>query len=623
MTRLGSLVVLADHAAEYLPPPDWEVQRSGGLGFLVGRALLAGLVGPVPVVMAGVLAEDRSQVPFAVDEHPVGALGSCCAYPSLGVTVRPRRLRRGLYYFQALACEDLVEDGRELGVTVPDEEVEGTVPVSEIHDQVAGLLSGPGAIGMFGDAEDVDVPGGHFHDEQHVQAAQEDRLNVEEVAGQKPVRLSAEECPPGGVVPAGRWPACSAEDPPDGCRAEVVAEPGEFAVHAAVSPGGVLPGQPQYEVADFLAGLRSAGLTRVAPLVPDEAAVPGQQRSWRDQAVAAQPGWQQPGQRGQEGPVGPVRPGPGYLAAQAGHFVAEGQDLGVLSRLPAAQQVQPAKDPDDGEIQKSDRHTPRSCRIAVSAPNRRSRPLHGVLGRYRTSMFWQRTSVLAVVTAASFALMAGPAGASVGPPVYMLPVNQSGYQAQNSVGFQAYQATFIVPNAPADGQADLTGVSITDLTAGREAACGWLGIGPADGAIGCYDEADSSTGWVTLLASVSPGDLVTVTIRYAQTGRMTCKVTDLDTGATATEYFKGPTGEKWNEADIGAIPSMTSPGSPLTLSSFSNVRLTPVNGSSAVLVKGRWTVSKVIDTTDGTSAGQVVADPTAIKGDAFSVIQRP
>jgi len=61
MTWLGSLIVLADHAAEYLPPPDWEVQRSGGLGFLVGRALLAGLLGPVPVVMAGVLAEDRSQ----------------------------------------------------------------------------------------------------------------------------------------------------------------------------------------------------------------------------------------------------------------------------------------------------------------------------------------------------------------------------------------------------------------------------------------------------------------------------------------------------------------------------------------------------------------------------------
>jgi hypothetical protein len=60
-------------------------------------------------------------------------------------------------------------------------------------------------------------------------------------------------------------------------------------VHAAVSPGGVLPGQPQDEVADFLAGLRSAGLTRVAPLVPDLATVPGQQCSWRDQAVARSP----------------------------------------------------------------------------------------------------------------------------------------------------------------------------------------------------------------------------------------------------------------------------------------------------------------------------------------------
>jgi hypothetical protein len=35
-----------------------------------------------------------------------------------------------------------------------------------------------------GDAEDVDVPGGHFHDEQHVQAAEEDRVDVEGVAGQ-------------------------------------------------------------------------------------------------------------------------------------------------------------------------------------------------------------------------------------------------------------------------------------------------------------------------------------------------------------------------------------------------------------------------------------------------------
>ena len=79
---------------------------------------------------------------------------------------------------------------------------------------------------MFSDAEDVDVPGGHFHDEQHVQAAKEDCVNVEEVAGQQTACLSAEERPPGGVLTAGRRPGGGAQDAPDGCRAEVVAERG-------------------------------------------------------------------------------------------------------------------------------------------------------------------------------------------------------------------------------------------------------------------------------------------------------------------------------------------------------------------------------------------------------------
>jgi len=238
---------------------------------------------------------------------------------------------------------------------------------------------------MFGDAEDVDVPGGHFHDEQHVQAAQEDRVNVEEVAGQKPMRLCVQERPPGGVLFAGRRPACSAEDPPDGRRAEVMAEPGDLAVHAAVSPGRVLPCQAQDQVADLLAGRRSAGLTRVRPLALDEAAVPGEQRARRDQPVAAQPGRQQAGQRGQDRPVGPVEPGLGDLAAQDGDFVAEDQDLGVLRRLAAAEQLQPAKDPDDGEVQDSDRRRSRSCLITASEPSRRSRPLCGVLEQYRVA----------------------------------------------------------------------------------------------------------------------------------------------------------------------------------------------------------------------------------------------
>jgi hypothetical protein len=74
--------------------------------------------------------------------------------------------------------------------------------------------------------------------------------------------------------------------------------------------------------------------------------------------MAAQSGGQQAGQRGQDGPAGPVRPRPGDLAAQDRDFMAQHHDLGVLRRLAAAGQEQPAKDPDDGEIQKSDRHKP-------------------------------------------------------------------------------------------------------------------------------------------------------------------------------------------------------------------------------------------------------------------------
>jgi hypothetical protein len=52
------LVVLVDHAAEHLAPPNRQIQGSAGLVVVVGWSVLAGLVRPVPVVMTGVLAED-------------------------------------------------------------------------------------------------------------------------------------------------------------------------------------------------------------------------------------------------------------------------------------------------------------------------------------------------------------------------------------------------------------------------------------------------------------------------------------------------------------------------------------------------------------------------------------
>src|SRR5258707_15806907 len=212
----------------------------------------------VPVVMAGVLAGDGPQVPFGVDKHPVGALGSCAAYPPPGIAVRSWCPRRGPDRLHALAGEDLVEGAGDLGVGVPDEEAEGPDPVTEVDEQVTGLLGGPCAARAGGHAEDVHPPGCYLHDEQHVQALEEDRVHVKEIAGQQAISLRAQERSPRSVQVRRDRPAPpGAQDPPYRRLADVGSEPAQFTLHSAVSPGRVLPRQPPYQVTDLLAGSRT------------------------------------------------------------------------------------------------------------------------------------------------------------------------------------------------------------------------------------------------------------------------------------------------------------------------------------------------------------------------------
>jgi hypothetical protein len=231
-------------------------------------------------------------VPFAVDEHPVGALGSCRAYPPLGITVRARGPRRNLDRLHTFPSEDRVEDAGEPGVAVPDQETEGADPVAEINEQVAGLLGGPRAVRMDGHAQDVYPPGPHLHDKQHVQAPEEDRVDMEEIASQQAIGLHTQERPPGSAhLPGGRAAPPGAQDPPHRRRADAVSEPAKFAVHPAISPDWVLPRQPQYQVADLLAGPRAAWPVRIRPFAGDQPAVPGQQRARRDEPMGTQHAW--------------------------------------------------------------------------------------------------------------------------------------------------------------------------------------------------------------------------------------------------------------------------------------------------------------------------------------------
>jgi hypothetical protein len=132
----------------------------------------------------------------------------------------------------------------ELGIPVADQESECADAVVEVYGEVPGCLRGPSAGGVGGDAEDVDSADMDLDDEQHVKSAQEDRVEVKEIAGQQPVGLGAKERSPGRVE-ASRWraDAVAAQNSTDGRLADAIAQPDELALYPPVSPPGALSRQ--------------------------------------------------------------------------------------------------------------------------------------------------------------------------------------------------------------------------------------------------------------------------------------------------------------------------------------------------------------------------------------------
>jgi hypothetical protein len=98
--------------------------------------------------------------------------------------------------------------------------------------------------------------------------------------------------------------------------------------------------------------------------------------------AGAQHGWQQPGQCRQDGAVGPVRLAPGDLTAEHRDFVMENYDLDVPGSMAAAQQHQPAEDPDHDQVEQAKGRKPRSCRNQLIGPNTSSQHPRRVLKRY-------------------------------------------------------------------------------------------------------------------------------------------------------------------------------------------------------------------------------------------------
>jgi hypothetical protein len=206
--------------------------------------LVEPLVRPVVVEVAHVLVKDGAGVLFVVDQHPVGAFGADAADESFRVAVRPGTTGRAFDDVDTFGGEDGVEGIGELGVPVADQEAKRADPVIEIYQQVAGGLRGLGRGRMSGHPQEMNLSGAHFHDDQDIKAAQPDGVESEEVSGQQPGGLSAQEGPPPGVCSAWcRAEPGSGQDRSNGAGAHAVPESGKFTLDPAVAPGGIFLGQ--------------------------------------------------------------------------------------------------------------------------------------------------------------------------------------------------------------------------------------------------------------------------------------------------------------------------------------------------------------------------------------------
>jgi hypothetical protein len=181
---------------------------------------------------------------------------------ALGDRVRPRCPDWGADDADVGAGED---GGDELGISVADQEPELLDVVAEVHQEVAGLLGDPGAGGVGGDPGEVYVAAAVLDHHEHVEAAQDDGVDVGEVDREDRPRVRGEELAP--ARPGGARSGIDPGDPkdlPHRRRGDLVAESDQFAVDASVSPSWVFPGQPQHQRPD---GLRDGWPARLSSWV--------------------------------------------------------------------------------------------------------------------------------------------------------------------------------------------------------------------------------------------------------------------------------------------------------------------------------------------------------------------
>ena len=170
----------------------------------------------------------------------------------------------------------------------------------------------------------MDPSGVQLDEEQHVQPLQPHGVDSEEVAGEDPGGLLAQERLPGRRGPArGRVQSLTAGGAAGrGCRDPHPGAP-QFSLDALVAPAGVLLGEADDELLDLrVEGWTPRSTPRIGPHPFDQLPVPAQQRLGPDEEGRPVGPGKDAADGGEQRPVGGLELGSWSLAAEDGELVA-------------------------------------------------------------------------------------------------------------------------------------------------------------------------------------------------------------------------------------------------------------------------------------------------------------
>lgn len=174
------------------------------------------------------------------DQGAVQQLAPAGRHPPFHDRVHARHPYSAEFCLDPRIVEDGVEQAGKLPVPVPDQQPGPAAGVFEVHDKVLRGLRHPPGGGVRGGAEDPDPVAGVPDHREHIHARPGQGDRFQEVTRQQGVGLGAPEVRPRA-----------------GCHPDAQNE--EFAVDAAISPVGVLAGEPQHQQPDGAHGPQRGG----------------------------------------------------------------------------------------------------------------------------------------------------------------------------------------------------------------------------------------------------------------------------------------------------------------------------------------------------------------------------